>query len=106
MLPLVVEAQGAWGKDAKWFFNYCKQRVAVDDYDASGLPRDHHTWTTNNFTNYFLADVSVQRIRGVAYLLRTAASILYFTDGVLQPAADNDLNDDLNFDFGDYDLQG
>ena len=28
------------------------------------------------------------------------------TDGVLQPAADNDLNDDLNFDFGDYDLQG
>ena len=103
MLPLVVEAQGAWGKDAKWFFNYCKQRVAVDDYDASGLPRDHHTWTTNNFTNYFLTDISLQRIRGLAYLLRSAAAVLRFTDGVLPPADDDNHND---IDLQDYDLGG
>jgi hypothetical protein len=106
LLPLVVEAEGAWGKEALKFFSECKRRVALDDYDEAGLPAAHHSWTTNNFTNYFLADVSVQRIRGVAYLLRTAASILYFTPGVLPPAAGDDLNDDLNFDFQDYDLQG
>ena len=80
--------------------------MALDDYDEAGLPAAHHSWTTNNFTYYFLADVSVQRIRGVAFLLRTAASILYFTEGVLPPAADDDLIDDLNFDIRDYDLQG
>ena len=78
----------------------CKQNVALDDYTEAGLPASHHSWTTNNFTNYFIADVSVQRIKGVAYILRTAASILYFTDGVL-PAADDD---DLNHDLDDYDL--
>ena len=105
MLPLVVEAQGAWGKDAKWFFNYCKQRVAVDDYDAAGLPRDHHTWTTSNFTNYFLTDISLQRIRGLAYLLRSAAAVLRFTDGVLPPAHDDNHND-YNADLQDHDLAG
>ena len=92
-------------KDAKWFFNYCKQRVAIDDYDASGLPRDHHSWTTNNFTNYFLADVSLQRIRGLAFLLRTASAILCFTEGVLPPA-DCGGNDDYDIDLQDYDLGG
>ena len=48
--------------------------------------------------------MSVQRIRGVAYVLRTAASILYFTDGVRPPADDDDLNHDLNHDLGDYDI--
>ena len=66
-------------------FNNCKQRVAIDDYDASGLPRDHHTWTTNNFTNYFLTDVSLQRIRGLAYLLRSAAAVLRFTEWLQLP---------------------
>ena len=102
MVPLVVE-QGAWGKDAKWFFNFCKKRVAIENYDDSGLPRDHHTWTTSNFTNYFLTDISLQRIRGVAYLLRSAAAVLRFADGVLPPAGGGGLDD---VDLQAYDLGG
>ena len=52
---------------------------------------------------YFLADVSLQRIRGVAFLLRTAAAVLRFTDGVLPPV-DPARGIDDDFDLQGYDL--
>ena len=49
--------------------------------------------------------VSLQRIRGLAYLLRTASAILCFTEGVLPPAGRGD-GDDYDIDLQDYDLDG
>ena len=68
MLPLVVEAQGAWGKDAKWFFNYCKQRVAIDDYDASGLPRDHSRGCSNKGLRIDSVSIVIVIMRGTDHL--------------------------------------
>ena len=68
-----------------------------------GKTSESNSWTTSNFTNYFLTDISLQRIRGVAYLLRSAAAVLRFADGVLPPAGGGDLDD---VDLQAYDLGG